>query len=209
MIVAMPWPCQASATTNATSARLGVDPDVGGVRDDLMLGTGRRHERSSGRRSRRRPPSSVDPVEIRHAEEPKTDRLERQALEERAHRRRVRRARDARAARSVAQRDIDRAIRQIARHGHAAHRTQYWRRRHSVPSALVRRRIAARPQRRPHGGANYAAAPRGAPRWRANSAGHSLTDSVARRDHQPEPPRALRALGLLPDVGAEPRRDRA
>ena len=34
MIVAIPWPCQASATRNATSARVGVDPHVGGVGDD-------------------------------------------------------------------------------------------------------------------------------------------------------------------------------
>src|SRR5665213_2183235 len=39
--------------------------------------------------------------------------------------------------------------------------------------------------------------------------GHSLADNVARRDHQPEPPGQLRALGLLPDVGVERGRDRA
>src|ERR1700686_161511 len=37
--------------------------------------------------------------------------------------------------------------------------------------------------------------------------GRSLANSVARRDHQPESPGQLRALGLLPDVGIEPGRD--
>src|ERR1039457_1801183 len=38
--------------------------------------------------------------------------------------------------------------------------------------------------------------------------GRSLADSDARRDHQPEPPSQLCALGVLPDVGVEPGRDR-
>ena len=86
--VAIPWPCQASATANATSARPGAARDVGAVPDDGALGAAQREQRQpvAGVRG-----AAGGVVEVHAgAEEAEPARLVRQRGEERAQARHVR-----------------------------------------------------------------------------------------------------------------------
>ena len=107
--VAMPWPCQSSATSNATSARSRRLADVARVRRRSALGRppprrARGPVGARARRSTRRPDVMFAPPR----EEPQPARLGREAVEERAQALLVLGAHGAHAHRSaVAERDVD------------------------------------------------------------------------------------------------------